>query len=126
QGEMARRQCMHTWWQYAVFDQRSLYLDGSAKGRSQRVGQVDGPAACSLFNLLTATEPVGNNQRVWRCLSYSRQQDELAHLHRHRIVVPFEAETACHAATARVEYIDIGAHVAHDRCFVVHRGNRLV
>src|SRR6266853_1466479 len=87
---------------------------------------MDGPTARSLFNLLAATEPVGNNQRVCRRLSYSRQQYELAHLHRHIIMVPFEAEAFGHAATARVEYIDIGAHVSHDRFFVIHCGNRLV
>src|SRR5437870_10944264 len=90
------------------------------------MGQVDGTTVCPLFNLLATTEPVGDNQRVRRCFSYSRQEHELAHLHRHIIVVPFEAETSCHAATARVEYIDMGAHVSHDPFFLVHRGNRLV
>ena len=59
--------------------------------------------------------------------SRTRQQEhELANLHRHVVMVPFEAEAAGHSATTGVENTHIGAHVPHQRFFVLDRGDRFM
>ena len=77
----------------------------------KRMSDVHCTTSCSLFDLFPATEPVGDDQRVRRCISHGRQEHELAYLRRDVEMIRFEAKTACHAATSRVERLQAGGHL---------------
>src|SRR5262245_55805578 len=83
-------------------------------------------ASRQLLDLLEATETVGDDQRVRRGLANRRQQNALADLHGYLVLLSFKTKRASHAATARVDDLEIQAQPLEQLLLGIEFQDRLV
>ncbi len=92
----------------------------------QRFGKMHhAPAGC-VRNLFTATETVGDDEGIWRGGADRGQEHQLSNLHRHVVVIRFEAEASGHPATAGIERLEVGSGRTQHGLLVIQLRDRLV
>jgi hypothetical protein len=60
----------------------------------------------SIRNLMTATRPIGNNQRVWGRITHGRQKIQFSHCARGTRMFLFIAKCTGHATTRTCDRFD--------------------
>ena len=68
--------------------------------------RVHGYPVCVIGDLMPAARPVGNDERLPRCLADCGQKVPLRHAKRNFFVLRFVAEGACHSAAAGFNLLD--------------------
>src|SRR3954466_5151737 len=90
-GRFQRERADPAWWQDVVLNRRAIEATAPDR-RVKRLSDVDRTASGALFDLLAATEAVGDDQCICGRPSASAQQAKLADAHRHIDMGRFKAK----------------------------------